>query len=125
MKALSRRGLARVQLGEYAQGEKDVIRALELLPADDLVERERIKIILMKAKKGLQEQKKAVEKRKASMRKGFTSKEGGIGDSRVKADTKPRKARPSAVSLKYLAPSIVLGSVFVAMISVTYYLFVM
>jgi hypothetical protein len=118
VKALSRRGLARVQLGEYTQGESDVNKALELLPEDEVAERERIKIILMKAKKGLNEQKKSLEKRKKSMQKGFAAKDGGIGDSRVKPDPKPKRPKPqqskSQVSL------FILGSLVVLLISIAY-----
>lgn len=83
-KALSRRGLARVQLGEYTAALSDILHALDLIPADDVAERERVKIIMLKAKRGLQEQNKSLEKRKASMQKAFADKDGGIGDSRVK-----------------------------------------
>lgn len=94
IKALSRRGLARVHLGEYTTAQSDILNALEFLPENEVAEKERIKIILMKAKKGLTEQNKALEKRKSSMKKAFAAKEGGIGDSRVKPDPKPKKVKP-------------------------------
>ena len=92
VKALSRRGLARVQLGDYSPAQSDILNALEYLPDDEVVERERIKAILVKAKKGLSEQNKALDKRKASMQKAFAAKEGGIGDSRV---NEGRRRRPN------------------------------
>lgn len=98
VKALSRRGLARVHLGEYVTAQSDILNALEFLPEDEAVERERIKAILMKAKKGVSEQNKALEKRKASMRKAFASKDGGIGDKRVKTPPKVKLRKQSNVT---------------------------
>lgn len=95
-----------------------MLRALELLPEEDITERERLKAIIMKAKKGIQEQTKALDKRKASMQKAFAAPEGGIGDSRVKPNKRPKisqqmQSKPSQrVShiLKY-------GSILVVLIS--------
>lgn len=93
IKALSRRGLARIQLGDYSDGEGDVKLALSLLPEDDTIEQERLKVILMKAKKGLHDQTKALDKRKVSIQKAFAAKEGGIGDIRVKSDSRLKKSK--------------------------------
>ena len=93
-KALARRGLARVYLGNYMKAQNDILEALDVVTNDDVVERERLKGILTKAKKGISDQNKALEKRKESFQKAFASKEGGIGDERVKEKYKNKKRKP-------------------------------
>jgi hypothetical protein len=120
VKALSRRGLARVQLGDYSLAQSDILNALDLLHENDVAERERIKIILMKAKKGLSDQNKALEKRKESMQRAFAAKDGGIGDSRVKPEPRQKKVKQSSsfslLPARSQAPLVIFIFLFIAVV---------
>ena len=118
---MSRRGLARVHFGEYKKGESDALKALEYIPEDNITERERVKIIVMKARRGINLQNESLEKRKSSMQKAFAAKEGGIGDSRVKPDPKPKRVQQKPQSQHHF---IIISSLVILLLSIIVYKFI-
>lgn len=91
-RAIARRGIALLHIGEYDRSLKDLIEGEKL--TEDPAEKGRIKILISKAEKCVEEQEKALARRRKAMQSAFKD---GTGDERVTAAASSKKKK-SAVS---------------------------